>query len=102
MSDYVEELRQTVERAAAELLAVSDEAAAVRPGRGRWSAKEIVGHLVDSAANNHQRFVRAQWQDDLVFPGYAQDAWVEAQRYQEARGRNSSCSGASTTGTWRG
>jgi len=40
-----------------------------------------VGHLVDSASNNHQRFVRARFQDDLVFPGYAQDDWVRAQRY---------------------
>ena len=84
MSDYVDELRTTVERAAAELLAAPAEAAAVRPGPARWSAKEIVGHLIDSAAHNHQRFVRAQWQDDLVFAGYAQEAWVTAQRYQEA------------------
>jgi hypothetical protein len=43
-----------------------------------------VGHLIDSASNNHQRFVRAVWQDDLIFPGYAQDDWVELQRYQDA------------------
>lgn len=40
--------------------------------------------MIDSASNNHQRFVRAQFQDDLVFDGYEQDAWVSLQRYREA------------------
>ena len=84
MPDYAEDLRATVLAAWASLAAIPDEAAARRPGPGKWSAKEIVGHLIDSAANNHQRFVRAQFQDDLVFAGYAQDAWVAAQRYQDA------------------
>ena len=43
-----------------------------------------MGHLVDSASNNHQRFVRAQFQNDLVFAGYDQDAWVAVQQYHEA------------------
>lgn len=84
MTDYITDLRETVDRAAIELLEAGAEAAAVRPAPGRWSPKEIVGHLIDSAANNHQRFVRAQWQDDLVFAGYAQEAWVASQRYQDA------------------
>ena len=84
MLDYADDLRTTVVQAAASLAAMSDEAAGRRPGPGRWSPKEVIGHLIDSAANNHQRFVRAQLQDDLVFAGYAQDAWVAVQRYQEA------------------
>jgi DinB superfamily len=84
MLDYTDDLRTTVVQAAASLAAMSDEAAGCRPGPGRWSPKEIIGHLIDSAANNHQRFVRAQFQDDLVFAGYAQDAWVAVQRYQDA------------------
>ena len=82
--DYVADLAATVERAAHDLLEMSPEASARRPAPGKWSAREIVGHLIDSAANNHQRFVRARWQDDLVFPGYDQEGWVTAQRYQEA------------------
>ena len=50
---------------------------------GEWAPIEILGHLVDSAANNHQRFVRAQFTDDLVFPEYEQDRWVSAQKYRE-------------------
>jgi hypothetical protein len=84
MLDYVEDLRNTVDAASRSLSALSDAAAARRPAPGKWSPKEIVGHLIDSAANNHQRFVRAQFQDDLVFPGYEQDEWVSAQRYQDA------------------
>jgi hypothetical protein len=50
---------------------------------GKWSPKEIIGHLIDSAANNHQRFVRAQFTDELVFPGYEQVEWVSTQRYRD-------------------
>jgi len=55
-----------------------------RRAPGKWSPKEIVGHLIDSAANNHQRFVRAQFQDNLIFTGYEQQMWVSAQHYGEA------------------
>ncbi len=84
MPDYAIELFEIVDRVTPRLLDISDEGSARRPAPGKWSPREIVGHLVDSASNNHQRFVRAQWQDDLVFQGYAQDGWVAAQRYQEA------------------
>ncbi len=57
-----------------------------RPNPGDWSVKEIVGHLVDSASNNHQRFVRLQVADGLAFPDYGKDnmTWVNIQCYQEA------------------
>ena len=61
-----------------------DAQAAALPAPGKWSAKQVIGHLIDSASNNHQRFVRAQVTDDLVFPGYQQDAWVTVQGYQAA------------------
>ncbi len=82
--DYAEDLRTTVTVMSSSLAGIADEAAARRPAPGKWSSKEIIGHLIDSAANNHARFVRAQLQGDLVFPGYAQDDWVALQRYQEA------------------
>jgi hypothetical protein len=76
--------QHSVTRAATNLRGLSDAEARQRPAPGKWSVKEIVGHLIDSAANNHRRFVEAQFQDTLTFPGYAQDAWVTGQRYQEA------------------
>jgi len=60
---------------------ISDDDAARRPAPGRWSKKEILGHLIDSAGNNHQRFVRAQLAPRLDFPEYEQEGWVAAQSY---------------------
>ena len=54
-----------------------------RPDSGGWSAREVVGHLIDSACNNHRRFVVGQWSPDLVFEGYDGDEWVRVQRYAE-------------------
>lgn len=82
--EHAAELSALVTRAAHALLSLPDERAARRPAPGKWSPKEIVGHLVDSASNNHERFVRARWTGDLVCPTYDQDAWVASQRYQEA------------------
>ena len=57
--------------------------------------KEILGHLIDSAANNHQRFVRAQFSNPFSWPGYEQDSWVSVHRYRNGLGRNWwSCGGA--------
>ena len=80
---YITELRTVVERESTRLLGAPPDAVERRPAKGGWSAKEVLGHLIDSAAVNHQRFVRAQWQD-LVFAGYAQDDWVVSQKYQTA------------------
>ncbi|HEX9884891.1 MAG TPA: DinB family protein [Longimicrobiales bacterium] len=80
---FVEAFRWTVEDAFASLSSWAEPHVSRRPGEGRWSAKEILGHLVDAASNNHQRFVRALLKDDLVFAGYDQDEWVRLQAYQE-------------------
>jgi hypothetical protein len=50
---------------------------------GAWSRKEILGHLIDSASVNHQRFIEAQVNDSIVFDGYAHQEWVELQGYQD-------------------
>jgi hypothetical protein len=84
MQNYVIELRAAVEGAVPRLLALSDEVSATPSAPAKWSPREIIGHLIDSAANNHQRFVRAQFQDDLIFPGYAQEDWVRVQGYNDA------------------
>lgn len=74
----------SVERAVPRLRALSDDAASRPPAPGKWSPKEVLGHLIDSASNNHGRFVRAQFAEDLVFLGYDQEKWVAAGHYADA------------------
>lgn len=84
MPAYIQELKDAVLDAFQNLTVVPEDQVEKRPAEGKWSVKEIIGHLIDSASNNHQRFVRAQFTDDLVFEGYGQDDWVGAQQYQTA------------------
>jgi len=51
---------------------------------GGWSRKQVLGHLIDSASNNHQRFVRAGLQDSMDFPGYDQEGCIRLQAPEEA------------------
>ena len=76
-------LRREVDAAFPKLRAVSDDRTASPLQTGKWSPKQILGHLIDSAANNHQRFVRVQAEADLSLPGYAQEFWVSSQFYGE-------------------
>jgi hypothetical protein len=76
--------RETIDGAAPRLAAYSPDESAERRSPGAWSRREILGHLIDSAANNHHRFVRARQDAGLTFPGYDQEAWVRAQNYHGA------------------
>jgi hypothetical protein len=82
--ETADRLRAAVHAAASRFRALSEREAAARPSPAKWCRKEILGHLIDSASNNHQRFVRAQLEDDLSFPGYEQDAWVRTQDHAAA------------------
>ena len=77
-----DELVSVVDEAAARLRSINEADAATKSRPDIWSIKEIIGHLIDSAANNHQRFVRAQQVALFEFPGYEQDSWVSVQDYQ--------------------
>jgi len=89
LSEISAELLAAIESAKPRLLALDAQQAAVKPAPEKWSPKEIIGHLIDSAANNHQRFVRAQHGvTDLLAYRHAQNHWVEAQQYQSADWQN--------------
>jgi hypothetical protein len=53
----------------------------IRLSEDKWSLGEIIGHLIDSASNNHQRFVRLQFDDLLGFPAYDGETWIKTQKY---------------------
>jgi hypothetical protein len=77
-------LRDTVTREFPILSAVcEDTASKPAPTPGSWNAKQELGHLIDSAANNHQRFVRATLHGPYQGPGYAQDDWVRLHAYDQ-------------------
>jgi GNAT superfamily N-acetyltransferase len=79
------QLLHDIRQARPRLLGLAEAEASERPAPSKWSPKEIVGHLVDSAANNHQRFVRAQQGLTELAPyRYAQEFWVKTQDYQAA------------------
>src|SRR5919106_1811527 len=80
---FLTEFRDTIVSATARLRDIPETQSGRKSSPEEWSAKETIGHLIDSAANNHQRFVRAQFTDDLVFPGYEQDQWVSSQKYAD-------------------
>ena len=68
--------------AAKALREMDEQKASFKPAPEKWSAKQTIGHLIDSAANNHQRFVRMQMIDHLELTGYDGDKWVDVQQYQ--------------------
>ena len=84
MDQWLDDFKQTIESASAKLAQMNESEAAQPRAEDHWSPKQIIGHLIDSAANNHARFVLAQLKDDLLFPGYQQDGWVQVQQYQNA------------------
>jgi len=85
MHDTARHLLGIVERCVPLLLAIAPKDAAQRPAPGKWSKQEIVGHLIDSAGNNQQKFVRMLTaKGPIEFVGYAQDDWVAVQHYQSA------------------
>jgi len=74
-------IRKTVEEFVERFQNFDDVKASLKPQSDKWSRKEILGHLIDSAANNHQRFVRAQYLKTVDLPAYEQREWVNIQQY---------------------
>jgi hypothetical protein len=76
-------LRSVVEEVVPRLEALSEAFVSQPREVNKWSRKEILGHLIDSACNNHRRFVKMQIQSELMLDGYEQDDWVRLQNYQQ-------------------
>jgi hypothetical protein len=83
-AELAQSLERTVAFEAVNLSALTDEQAAVRPaGTDSWSPKQELGHLIDSAVNNHLRFIRASLEGEYSGPGYDQGGWVRAHGYHD-------------------
>lgn len=76
-------LQNIVVAAPALLRAIPPNEAAQQPAPDKWSRKQELGHLLDSACNNHQRIVRAQLEENPALPSYDGDRWVALHRYQD-------------------
>lgn len=84
MRELSEKLLGVVEAAEPRLQGISELESTKPILPGGWSHKQLLGHLIDSASNNHQRFVRAALQTSLDFPSYDQEGNVRVQAVQEA------------------
>jgi hypothetical protein len=82
-NQFLDDFRDTIVSAKARLSNIPEAQSRQKSSPEEWSPAEVLGHLIDSAANNHQRFVRAQFTDDLVFSGYEQEQWVSSQKYRD-------------------
>ena len=82
MQKTIDEFASLLKQSSIGLAEISESDSKKKTSPDKWSKKEILGHLIDSAANNHQRFVRAQSSAELRTPGYEQQFWVTTQRYQ--------------------
>ena len=76
------DLQRLIDDAKPRLAAITESRASEKPSPDKWSLKEILGHLLDSATNNRQRIVRMQEVPHLGTFTYEQEHWVTSQHYQ--------------------
>jgi DinB superfamily len=81
MKNAINQLEQILVEYPPLLTQISEAGLAAKPLPHKWSKKEILGHLIDSAQNNIRRFVVAQYEEAPTIK-YAQDNWVAAANYQ--------------------
>ena len=84
MKNTAQEIRKLIAEVVEQLTSMSSDEVSQKETPSSWSKKEILGHLIDSAANNHQRFVRACYNDAANFPPYSQTDWVQIQEYNKS------------------
>jgi len=82
VDESIERTNQLISEYSELLNAISESEFSAKPSPGKWSKKEILGHLIDSATNNHQRFIRAQFEEKPEIY-YDEDMWVQYNYYNE-------------------
>ncbi|MES2780768.1 MAG: DinB family protein [Bacteroidota bacterium] len=82
MKETIQRLNDLLQIVPDKLRHIREEDFVFKPHQDKWSKKQILGHLIDSAANNHQRFIRIQYEDVPTIV-YDQNRWNELNHYQE-------------------
>ena len=82
MKNTVQELDQIISQFKNKINAFSDAELSAKPLPNKWSKKEVLGHLIDSAHNNFRRFICGQYETTPSKIAYDQDFWVNANNYQ--------------------
>jgi hypothetical protein len=84
LKEVVDRLQEHINIIPSKFLKYSEEELSRKPAPDKWSKKELLGHLIDSATNNHLRFIKIQFMPEPFFvEGYHQDDWVRIQKYNE-------------------
>jgi hypothetical protein len=83
MNAVIDELRELVKKNTLAFAKIPEPDFSHKPAPSKWSKKEIIGHLIDSAHNNFRRFVTGQYEEVPPRIRYEQDFWVQANQYQE-------------------
>lgn len=81
MKEVTQQLKIIIDKYTGQLYQIPLNELEAKPNPAKWSRKEIIGHLIDSAQNNIRRFVVAQHELNPHIV-YAQDSWVAAANYQ--------------------
>jgi hypothetical protein len=82
METIAKELASWVNKYEKDLRAIPEATMSAKPLPHKWSKKELLGHLIDSAQSNIRRFVAGQYEDQPKIT-YDQDKWVAANGYQQ-------------------
>lgn len=87
---YAGEIQNLLNQWEPKLLALPEDLITQRRNHQNRTIKQLLGHLIDSASNNHQRMVRLQYNNNLTFPDYTQDndLWIAIQDYQHSDWKN--------------
>ena len=83
MKEVAKELKSIISSVEPQLRQLNPDEMAIKQTSDEWSKKEILGHLIDSATNSHQRIVRELYNVADQFPPYDQTKWVQVQRYND-------------------
>lgn len=85
MNNISKELEELIEIYKNDFSGLDEDITSLRISRDKWTLKEIMGHLIDSASNNHQRFIRFQLSEVLEFPDYKNSEWLIIEKHNNMK-----------------